>query len=280
MQRSSCSRLLGLDPELVAPFCALFDADALLPATLPARSALLLAAPHCGSNTLLAALNHSAAISFDGDLLAPLAIGLAEGALPLAQAGALHDLRAKDPAWFARMVLNRSHDSAGRDLSTRTVRGFTLAPVHSRPALDWAIGEPSLRIVHLVRSNLLAEFADTLAGPPGAAVHTPLHFETERFLRFVGMKQRYLDSLRQRLVQRDGDTVEIDSSRLNAATLDALIGFLTEQPTPDSALAGLLPPSPRPVLDRFDNPAAVRHCLAALGQPGWAGVEGRQTDGA
>ncbi len=278
--RCTFSRLRGLDPELVAPFCALFDSDALVPAALPARSALLLAAPHCGSNTLLAALNHSAAVSLDGDLLAPLAIGLAEGVVPLAQAGALYDLRAKDPVWFARMVLNRSHDSAGRDLSTRTVRGFALAPVHSRPALDWAIGEPSLRIVHLVRSNLLAEFADTLASQPGAGVHTLLHFEAERFLRFVGMKQRYLDSLRQRLVQRDGDTVEIDSSRLNAATLDALLGFLTDQATPDSALAGLPAASPRPVLDRFDNPATVLHCLDTLGQPGWADVEGRQTDGA
>jgi len=286
--RCTFSRLHGLDPELVAPFCALFDADALVPATLPARSALLLAAPHCGSDTLRAALNHGAAISFDGDLLAPLHIGLAEGVVPPAQAGALYDLRAKDPVWFARMVLNRSHDSAGRDLGTRAVRGFALAPVHSRPALDWAISEPSLRIVHLVRSNLLAEFADTLAGPPGAGAgagagaggDAPLHFEAERFLRFVGMKQRYHDSLRQRLVQRDGDTVEVDSSRLNAATLDALLGFLTDQPTPQAALAGLPAASSRPVLDRFDNPAAVLHCLDALGQPGWADVEGRLPDGA
>ena len=279
--RCTFSRLRGLDPELVAPFCALFDAQALVPAHLPARSALLLAAPHCGSDTLRSALSHNAALSFEGDLLAPLGIGLAEGVVPPDQAGALYDLRAKDPVWFARMVLNRSHDSTGRDLGTGAVRGFALAPVHSRPALDWAIGEPSLRIVHLVRSNLLAEFADTVAGQTGAhvAAATTLHFEAERFLRFVGMKQRYHDSLRQRLVQRDGDTVEIDSSRLNAATLDALLGFLTDQAAPESAAAGLPAPPSSPVLNRFDNPAAVLHCLDALGQSGWADVEGRLPDG-
>ena len=279
--RCTFSRLRGLDPELVAPFCALFDAQALVPAPLPARSALLLAAPHCGSDALRAALSRSAAVSFEGDLLAPLSIGLAEGVVPPAQAGALYDLRAKDPVWFARMVLGRSHDTAGRDLGTGAVRGFALAPVHSRPALDWAIGEPSLRIVHLVRSNLLAEFADTVAGPTGTGGDTAakLHFEAERFVRFVGMKQRYHDSLRQRLVQRDGDTVEVDSSRLNGATLDALLGFLTDQPATESAAASLPAPPSSPVLDRFDNPAAVLHCLDALGQPGWADVEGQSPDG-
>jgi hypothetical protein len=281
--RCTFSRLRGLDPELVAPFCALFDADTLVPATLPARSALLLAAPHCGADTLLAALNRSGAVGFDAELLAPLGIGLAEGLVLPAEAGALYDLRAKDPVWFARMVLNRSHDRAGRDLGTLAVRGFVLAPLHSGPALDWAIGEPDLRIVHLVRSNLLAEFADTLAGQAGAGsgadAPLALHFEAERFLRFVGMKQRYHHSLRRRLVQRDGDTVEIDSSRLNAATLAALLCFLTDPSTSEAAPATWPAAASRPVLERFDNPVAVLHCLDALGQPGWADIEGRQPDG-
>ena len=51
---------------------------------------------------------------------------------------------------------------------------FHLAPGHSRPALDWAIGEPDLGIVHVVHSNLLAEFADILAEDNGKGEYKQL----------------------------------------------------------------------------------------------------------
>ena len=201
----------------------------------------------------------------------------------------LLQMRDKDPAWFARMMLGRCHDALGRDLSAVPVRGFTLAPTWDSPALDWALHEPALRIVVLVRSNLLAEFADVLAAqgaqatpgapttsaPPSAAA--PLHFEAERFSRFVDMKQRQQDSLQQRLLARDGDTVAVDASCLNASTVADLLSFLTDSPASVDEQAP--PPlSTGRVMDRFDNPEDVRPALAAIGRLGWAEVEGAVMD--
>ena len=273
------TRLSALDPELADPFCGLYEIDALVPADLPPRSALLLGSPHSGAAALAAALNRQDGLFFDGELLHPQGIRLAEGSLPAGAGAPLLAMRAKDPIWFACMVLGRSIDSQGRDLGAAAVRGFTLAPQHSAAALDWAVREPALRIVHVARSNLLAEFADILAGQPGAfGPDGRLSFEPERFGRYVEMQQRYLDAMRQRLMQRSGDTVEVDGSRLNAATLRELTGFLSDtadpELTPDSAPAT----SRQRVADRFDQPGAVQACLAALGRPGWAEVEGTVLD--
>jgi hypothetical protein len=92
------------------------------------------------------------------------------------------------------------------------------------------------------------------------------------------MKQRHVDSLRQRLVQRNGDTVEVDGSRLNANTVAELTGFLTD--TTD--LTGIAGEGARAsgtrVIDRFDNPELVLPCLRALGRMGWMEVEGTLAD--
>jgi hypothetical protein len=269
--RCTYTRLSMLDPELVEPLCGLYDTDAMVPAELPARAALLLGTPHSGVDRLAGLLNRSGDVFIDGALLHPQGIRLAEGALPAAPTSALHAMRAKDPAWFARMMLARGHDAAGRDLDTYAVRGFRLAPADSPVALDWAITEPALRIVLVTRSNLLAEFADGLADSrPGHA----LHFDGERFARFVEIKHRHLAALRDRLSRRNGDTVEVDGSRLNPATMAALRGFLTDR---DEVAAPALSgaddiPAGRPI-DRFENPAMVQACLASLGQPDWAEAE-------
>ncbi|OGA99836.1 MAG: hypothetical protein A3E25_01165 [Burkholderiales bacterium RIFCSPHIGHO2_12_FULL_69_20] len=277
--RCTYARLSLLDPELVDPFCGLYDVDAMVPADLPAGSAVLLGAPHSGVDRLAEVLNRQGAVFFDGELLHPQAIGLAEGLLSPSADATLHAMRAKDGTWFARMMLGRSFDAMGRDLTAVPVRGFTLAPSHHPAALDWAIAEPALRIVHVVRSNLLAEFADILASQgSGAPTAARLHFEPERFGRFIEMKQRYLDGLRQRLVQRNGDTVEVDGSRLNANTVAELTGFLTDS----TDLAGLAgdgaSASGTRVIDRFDNPELVLPCLRALGRMGWLEIEGTQAD--
>jgi hypothetical protein len=275
--RCTYARLSLLDPELVDPFCGLYDADAIVPADLPAGAAMLLAAPHSGADRLAETLNRSGNVFFDGELLHPQAIGLAEGLLSPSASATLHAMRAKDAAWFARMMMGRSHDAQGRDLSAVPVRGFTLAPSHSRAALDWAIAEPALRIVHVVRSNQLAEFADVLASQ-GAGDGGQLHFEPERFGRFIEMKQRYLEATRQRLVQRDADTVEVDGSRLNANTVAELLAFLTEPADLASIVAEAVPSSVQRVIERFDNPESVLPCLRALGRLGWAEIEGMVPD--
>lgn len=278
-QRCLFTRLGALDAELAEPFCGLYDIDALVPADLPPRAALLLGAPHSGAAVLAAALNCQDGLFFDGELLHPQGIRLAEGPVPTQAAGTLLAMRARDPAWFARMVLGRRSDQHGRDLTEAKVRGFTMAPQHAPAVLEWALREPALRIVHVARSNLLAEFADILAGQAGTRRGDGrLDFEPERFLRYVEMQQRYLAALRERLVRRDGDTVEVDGSRLNAATLTELGGFLLDGPPPALAPDSVPATSRQPVAARFDRPDAVHACLATLGRPGWGEVEGTVLD--
>ena len=279
--RCTFARLSLLDPELSDPFCCLYQVDAMVPADLPARPALLLADPHSGAEQLAAVLNRSGEVFFDGELLHPQAIHLAEGTLAPAAAATLHAIREKDAPWFARMVMARSVDTAGRDLSVVPGRGFTLAPAHHPGALAWAIAEPAMRIVYVVRSNLLAEFADILDSPSGAppgATDGRLHFEPARFGRFIEMKQRYLAGVRGRLVQRNGDTVEVDGSRLNAATIAELLGFLTDAVDSHSIVAEAPAPDLRRVIERFDNPEAVLPCLRSINRLGWAEIEGSVAD--
>ncbi|MBC7730144.1 MAG: hypothetical protein H7242_21550 [Microbacteriaceae bacterium] len=275
--RCTFARLSLLDPELSDPFCGLYHVDAMVPADLPARPALLLAAPHSGAGRLAAVLNRSGDVFSEGELLHPQAIQLAEGALAPAAAATLHAIRQKDAPWFARMVMARTVDTAGRDLSVVPVRGFTLAPAHHPAALAWAIAEPAMRIVYVVRSNLLAEFADTLDSPSGAN-RGCLHFEPARFGRFIEMKQRYLADLRSRLVQRNGDTVEVDGSRLNDATIAELLGFLTDRADTHRGAAEAAAPALRRVIERFDNPEAVLPCLRSINRLGWAEIEGSVVD--
>ena len=276
LQELNCTytRLRLLDPEMTGPFCGLYDAQAMVPADLPERAVLLLSSPHNGADALAAALNQHAALHLDGELLHPQAIVLADGPLTVTEAGTLHSLRAKDPAWFARMMLGRSHDRSGRDLGAVAVRGFTLSAIHSQPVLDWALAETALRIVLVARSNLLAEYADLLADHAGIDPGAPQIFEAERFRRFVDMKQRHLQALRGRLMQRNADSVEVDASRLNPATMAELCAFLTDQTVlPVEQVDGVVL-SVSPVIERFDNPVEVAECLAALGHPEWAGLEG------
>lgn len=275
--RCTYTRLSLLDPELVDPFCSLYSADAMVPAELPDGAALLLGAPHTRTDQLARTLNQSTGVWFDGSLLHPMGMQFDEPMLSRTASRTLHALRAKDAAWFVRMMMGRSHDASGRDLGNLQVRGFTMAPAHHQAALDWAMAEPRLRIVHVMRSNLLAEFADLLAeqqiGTP-----QPLHFEPDRFGRFIEMKQRHLDGLRQRLRQRNADTVEVDGSRLNQATIAELLGFLTDSEDPSHIACEAVPTSAQRVIERFDNPDAVLPCLRALDRLGWAEAEGQIVD--
>ena len=92
------------------------------------------------------------------------------------------------------------------------------------------------------------------------------------------MKQRYLESVRKRLVARPGDTVEVDGSRLNALTMAELLGFLTDNTDTASLAVEAVPVNPQRVIDRFANPDAVIPCLRALGRMSWADTEGTSLD--
>ncbi len=275
--RCTYSRVSLLDPELVDPFASLYGAADMVPAGLPERPTLLLAMPHTRSTQLAQALNRSAGVLIDADLLDPQGLQLAEPLLSRSASRNLHALRAKDPAWFARMMLSRSHDATGRALAAMPVRGFSMAPAHSPAALAWALAEPALRIVHVVRSNMLAQFADILAAQRPQTAQR-LHFEPERFARFFEMTQRHLDGLRQRLRQRNADTVEVDGSRLNQATMAELLAFLADAADPSQIVCEAVPIDDQPVITRFDNPDAALACLRELGRPGWADAEGQVLD--
>ena len=272
--RCTFTRLNMLDPELLDPFVSLYGSADMVPAPLPARATLLLGQAHTRIDALAQALNQHSGVQIDGALLHPQGVQLDERLHSRSAARNLHAMRAKDGAWFTRMVLGRSHDALGRDLAAMDVRGFCMAPGHDQATLAWALGEPTLRVVHVARSNLLASFADILAEPQ-LDTGARLHFEPERFSRFVDMTQRQLDALRTRLRQRNGDTVEVDGSRLNAATVAELLGFLTDTSHP---ACDAVPASGQRVVERFDNPEAVLACLQSLGCAGWAEVEGQVPD--
>lgn len=275
--RCTFTRLAMLDPELLDPFVSLYGTADMVATPLPRGAALLLGAPHSHMDLLARALNRQAGVHFDGELLHPQGVQLAEQLPSRSAARHLHALRTKDAPWFARMVIGRSHDALGRDLTAMAVRGFCMAPSHGDAALQWALDEPALRIVHVVRSNLLAAFADLLAEQQADAPGL-LHFEPERFGRFIEMTRRHQDGLRQRLCRRNGETVQVDGSRLNAATLAELLGFLHDAPDGSGFSSDGVPADARRTIERFDNPEAVLPCLRALDRAGWAEIEGLVVD--
>lgn len=276
--RCTYTRLSLLDPELLDPFCSLYGSDAIVPTELPAGAVLLLGSPHSRADVLAQALNQQAGLHIDGALLDPQGIAFDEPLFSPTAATTLHALRSKDAPWFARVMLSRSHDAQGRHLAGMPVRGFHMAASHSAPALEWALADTQLRIVHVARSNLLAEYADILDSHRAPGETGALHFEAERFRRFVTMRQRQLAALRERLVARNADTVEVDGSRLNEATMTELLGFLLEPAGIEAQRAPAAPIAATPVIERFANPEDVWTQLVVLGLTGWAEPEGTVVD--
>jgi len=274
--RCTYARLRMLDPELAGPFCGLYDIDQMVPAELPATPVVVLATPHTGAQRLLRLINSQPQVMIDAELLHPQHIGLYGGELRSDEAGALYSVRAKDPMYFARLMMGRSHHLDGRDLSPVGVRGFTFNPMHSRQAFNWVMDTPQVRVVHLVRDNLLAEFASVIAGGADSPRRPRIPFEAERFERFVEMKRRYLGMVRQRLEGRQGAWAEIETGAFSKPNIQALMGFLTDRLAevnlPVSSLTRQRVERP---IERFDNPEAVRQCLARLNREHWADGEGQ-----
>lgn len=268
--RCTYSRLRMLDPELSDAFGALFNTDAMVPVALPERPVVVVATPHTGSTRLLRLLNSCPQVLIDNEIMRPEAIGMAGVDLKAEDAGALLTIRAKDPVYFARVMMARTHHLDGRGLDGVPVRGFVLNPAHTQATLDWALNESAVTMVHLVRDNLLAEYASILAGGPDSPRRARVHFDALRFERFMTMKQRWLQSMRQRLEQRRGAWAEIETAAFTQDNLQQLLHFIC--PGADEASlppASLARQRPERVLERFDNPDEVRTTLAALGREDW-----------
>ncbi|MEK8025222.1 MAG: hypothetical protein RLY78_663 [Pseudomonadota bacterium] len=270
--RCPYSRLRMLDAELVGPFGAMFGTDAMVPVPMPERPLVLIAQPHTGAQRLLRLLNSSADVLVDGELMHPHTIGLHGQDLRQDHAGALYGVRAKDPVYFARLMLARSHHADGRVLHEVPVRGLTLNPAHGQAVLDWAIDEPGVTVLHLVRDNLLAEYASTLTAAGEAPRRGLLHFDAERFGRFVQMKQRYLQQMQQRLDARTGAWAEIETSAFTRQNVVQLLDFVLEGAGSRASLpaAALARQRPERTLERFANPNDVRRALAEVGREDWA----------
>jgi LPS sulfotransferase NodH len=281
------SKLRQLDPELVGPFGGMLQAGQLQPA-LPAQPAVLLAAPRTGSHLLLNLLNSSGRVFFDAELMNLVTISIFGQNLKPEEAGALYSLRANDPVNFLKVMLSRSHHIDGRRLDDMAVRGFKLFPHQSHDAFDWVLAEPSLRIVHLYRENLLAEYSSLLVayaeghwvGGPASLKSRRIAFQPERFKRFVDTKRQYLDDVRGKLANRGGDVIEIEYSAFSRQTVNQVLAFLLKTPSDaDLDALGLGRQLNERVIDRFDNPDDVKRCLAEIGQERWAGIEQPEVKG-
>ena len=281
------TKLRHLDPELVGPFGGMLQAGQLQPA-LPPQPAVLLAAPRTGSHLLLNLLNSSGRVFFDAELMNLVTISVFGENLKPEEAGALYALRANDPVSFLKVMLSRSHHTDARRLDDVAVRGFKLFPHQSHDAFDWVLGEPSMRVVHLYRENLLAEYSSLLVayaeghwvGGPASLKSRRIPFQAERFQRFVDTKRQYLDDVRGKLANRGGDVIEIEYSAFSRQTVNQVLAFLLKSPSDaDLNALGLNRQLNEHVIDRFDNPDDVKRCLEAMGLERWAGVEQPEVTG-
>jgi LPS sulfotransferase NodH len=278
------SRLRLLDPELVGACAGVVDPAQLAPVELPPVPAVILAAPRTGSHLLLNLLNSSGRVFFDAELFNEERISVFGHDIRHETAGMLHFVREHDPAYFARTMLTRSHHVDGRRLDGYAVRGFKLFAKHSKTALDWAFDEPRMRIVHLHRANLLAEYSSLLVayadghwvGGPASLKTRRVAFDATRFMRFVDMKRHYLAHVRERLARRAGPSIEIEYADFSRRRVNEVLAFLLDAPQDLHFDAlGLKRQLAGRVIDRFENPGDVLRALRAMNCEDWAEAEGQ-----
>lgn len=279
----SYARLRLLEPELVGVVAGHFRTEQLSVPPLPPKPAVILAAARTGSHLLLNMLNSSQRVFFDAELMNPAQISIFGDDIPVEGSGMLYTLRHNDPTAFTKVMMTRSHHSDGRMLDGYEVRGFKLFPQQSHRVLDWVIDEPSFRIVHLHRANLLAEYSSLLVafaehhwvGGPESLKQYKVKFQARRFQQFVQMKKIYLDGIRERLARRAGASIEIEYSAISHESVKGVLAMLLDEPNFDAELSalGLRQQLNENVIERFDNPDDVRRCLVDMGHESWAGVE-------
>jgi LPS sulfotransferase NodH len=246
------------------------------------QPAVLMAAARTGSHLLLNLLNSTGRVFFDAEIMNFGKISVFGHDLPIERSAHLNRLRADDPAAFARVMLSRSYHLDGRRLDDVRVRGFKLFPEQHPALARWAIADPSMRIVHLFRANLLAEYASMLTAMEnghwvgGAQRPKPqrIEFDAPRFLRFVAAKTAHWSRLREQCAQREGGFVEIEYAGIDRAGIERVLQHLgVEGGGAEMSSLGLPRQGVERVIDRFAEPDAVMRCLEAIGQEQWAGVE-------
>ncbi len=284
---SNCmySQLRMLHPELTHSMAGLFRPDELVDPGLPEVPVVLLAEHRTGSHLLLNLLNSSDNVLIDGEIFNAGMISVFGADLPSNRKDGLDMIRMSDPLRFAKVMMGRSHHEDGRTLDHVKVRGFKLFPEHSRPMFDWAMDTPEVRVIHLYRENLLAQYSSYVmakrdkawVGGPDAKARAKVFFDRERFERFVDMSQRYHADVTRRLAARAGAWAQVEYSRIDRATVAGLHAMLTgESGHVRFDALGLKRQLEGAVIDRFSNPDDVRASLAALGRPEWAGVESQE----
>jgi LPS sulfotransferase NodH len=162
------------------------------------------------------------------------------------------------------------------------VRGFKLFPHQSPQLTRWALAEPDVKIVHLWRANLLAEYSSLLlalehghwVGGPQNLKQQRVEFDAPRFLRFVAAKTAHLDRLREQCARREGGFVEIEYSALDRTAVERVLQHLgVEGGGAQMSSLGLPRQGAERVIDRFADSDAVMRCLQTIGREAWAGVE-------
>jgi LPS sulfotransferase NodH len=247
------------------------------------QPAVLLAAARTGSHLLLNLLNSTGRVFFDAEIMNFGKISVFGHDLPIERSAHLNRLRADDPAAFARVMLSRSYHLDGRRLDDVRVRGFKLFPEQHPALARWAIAEPSMRIVHLFRENLLAEYASLLTamengqwvgGSQRLKTQQRIDFDAPRFLRFVAAKTAHLSRLREQCARREGGFVEIEYAGIDRAGIERVLRHLgAEDNGAEMSSLGLPRQGVERVIDRFAEPDAVMCCLEGIGRAQWAGVE-------
>jgi LPS sulfotransferase NodH len=246
------------------------------------QPAVLLAAARTGSHLLLNLLNSTGRVFFDAEIMNFGKISTFGHDLPIERSAHLNRLRADDPAAFARVMLSRSYHLDGRRLDDVRVRGFKLFPEQHPALARWVIADPSVRIVHLFRANLLAEYASLLTAMEnghwvgGADKPKPqrIDFDAPRFLRFVAAKAAHWSRLREQCAQREGGFVEIEYAAIDRAGIERVLRHLgAEGNAAEMSSLGLPRQGVERVIDRFSEPDAVMRCLEGIGQAQWAGIE-------
>lgn len=276
-------RLVVADPELAG--CHDFTAAPPLSGSrwdADIQPAVLLAAARTGSHLLLNLLNSTGRVFFDAEIMNVGKISVFGHDLPIERSAHLNRLRADDPAAFARVMLSRSYHLDGRRLDEVRVRGFKLFPEQHPAVARWAMADPSVRIVHLFRANLLAEYASLLTAMDsghwvgGAQRPKPqrIDFDAPRFLRFVAAKAAHWSRLREQCARREGGFVEIEYAGIDRHGIERVLQHLgVEDNGAEMSSLGLPRQGADRVIDRFADPDAVMRCLEAIGHEAWAGVE-------